>query len=267
MFASAAEEQKEVAFDAGHRPVLRTREIDEVIPGWRERLLVGGERIVVDQYGGSRGTGKNPALVMIDFQHAYLGRDTTIADQIDEFPAGSGERAWHALRTAANVVKSARVAGIPIIYTVVARKNEIQKGGFDDKRRKAVDLTEGSPGTRIPAAIAPDSRDQQYSKPAASIFFGTGIEDYLESNGIDTLLMAGLSTGGCVRASVVDAAARGYSAVVITDAVADRLQFAHEAAFVDIWMKYGDLALSQDVCDFFVARAGADRPTLLGTGH
>lgn len=222
-----------------------------MIPGWRERLLVDpSEHRVLEQYGSARGAGQRCALVLVDFQQAYLGVDGPIARQLEEFPAGAGEGAWRALREALPVLHAARAARIPVIYTVVARPANGDVS-FDAKRRRAADLSEGSPGTRVPDLIAPTAEDAYFTKPAASIFFETTVASHLEKQGIDTLFLAGLSTGGCVRASVVDAAARGINAIVIADAVADRLQLSHEAALVDIWMKYGDLAFARDAIAYF----------------
>jgi maleamate amidohydrolase len=98
------------------------------------------------------------------------------------------------------------------------------------------------------------------TKQGASAFFQTGLHEYLQARDVDTLLIAGLSTSGCVRATVVDGAAYGYRVAVIVDAVADRIQLSHRVTLLDIWMKYGDL-MSADQAHVALSESPQDAAT------
>ena len=93
------------------------------------------------------------------------------------------------------------------------------------------------------------------TKTAASAFHATGLERYLREQGVDTLLVAGLSASGCVRATVVDAASYGYQTAVIVDAVADWIQLSHTVTLLDLWMKYADLLSARGAVAYLEARA------------
>ncbi|WP_213451301.1 isochorismatase family protein [Rhizomonospora bruguierae] len=224
---------------------LQLRTIDDVAPGWRS-LLAPGEEHVVARYGKPRGPGSRPALLVIDFQHSYLGRDAPVEEQLDEFPAGAGAAAWRALERAVPIVAAARAARVPVISTVVA--HDPSQGGtqFDDKRHAATVLMQGAIGASMPAILAPQEDELFIVKGSASVFHGTILDAHLAEIGADTVVVTGLSTSGCIRASVVDAAARGLRPIVVADAVGDRVGISHRVALLDMWMKYADLCLADD---------------------
>jgi len=97
----------------------------------------------------------------------------------------------------------------------------------------------------------------------ASAFFKTSLDDFIANHGVDSLIVTGLSTSGCVRSTVVDAAARGLRTILVIDAVADRLEISHTVALLDIWMKYGDLCTT----DTFVEFASHARHSTDGAAH
>jgi maleamate amidohydrolase len=221
---------------------------DECLPGWRSYLTNATESAIVDRYGRASEPGDRVALLLIDFQDSYLGRDDDLLEQLDTHPAASARAGWAAFRNALTVVDAYRTGDIPLVVTRVG----FDPGAADDvsfarKRAMPGSFAIGSQYTQLPDALELRAHDALYTKPAASAFFGTALDDFVEEHRIDTLVLTGLSTSGCVRATAVDAAARGIRPIVVVDAVADRLIASHTVSLIDIWMKYGDLTTSEAI--------------------
>ena len=207
-------------------------------------LLDDEDRLVIERgkYGKTRGLGQRPVLLVIDCQLNYIGRDEPITEQQDEYPAGGGADAWRAVRNIGRLLPLAREANVPVIYSRNVAKQTVQFDGFQQKagwdHRKTID---GQPGTMIVDEIAPQDGDVVVDKSYASLFWGTPILTYLVALRADSLIVTGVSTSGCVRATLVDGITRGFNAVVVEDATADRIKASHKVALLDIWMKYGDV--------------------------
>ncbi|MCW4459857.1 cysteine hydrolase family protein [Microbacterium sp. MPKO10] len=202
------------------------------------------DRAVIDstKYGTKQGIGERPALILVDFQNAYLGLDRPILDQLDSYSSGGGEGAWAALRTMLPVLAVARTSGIPVVLSRIAYPRDAEHdNGFVKKRGSSPHFIEGSDGARFAEELHPAHNDVLVTKQAASCFQGTSLHDDLAALGVDSIIVAGLSTSGCVRATVVDGAALGYRCAVVVDGTADRIQLSRRIALFDIWMKYGDL--------------------------
>lgn len=217
-------------------------------------LLSDTDRRVIENggYGKPRGLGRRPVLMVIDCQHNYIGDDRPVDEQQDRWPAGGGSAAWAAVRTTAGLVAHARAAEIPIVYTRNVQKKTLRFDSFSGKSTWDKSRTlDGDPGTEIVAELAPQPEDIVVDKSYASAFYGTPLATYLVGLEADTLVMTGVSTGGCVRATVVDAVTRGYRAAVVADAVADRIDVSHRVALLDMWMKYADLTDGEAVRDYF----------------
>ena len=193
-------------------------------------------------YGRQQTLVGNPALVLVDFQYAYLGEDVPILDQLDRWPTGGGQTAWAALRRALPVLALARLCSLPVVLTRIAYGRESsQSDPFAPKRGSQRYLTDGNKGAELAAELKPCDKDHLVVKQAASAFLGTDLDDYLAEVNPGYLLLGGLSTSGCVRATAVDAAARGYRVAVIADATADRIRLSHRVALLDMWMKYASI--------------------------
>jgi maleamate amidohydrolase len=202
-------------------------------------------------YGRPLALGKRPALVLVDFQHNYLGADRPILEQLDMWPSGGGADAWRALESARRLLLGARGAMIQVVYTRIAyTAADLSSNAFALKRGNDSAFLEGSPGTLIADEIRPQPGDLVLTKGAASAFFDTTLHEHLAGLGVDTVLVAGLSTSGCVRATVVDAAALGYRTAVVVDAVADRVRYSHRAALLDMWMKYAELLTAEEAAAY-----------------
>jgi len=214
------------------------------IAGIWEDLLSETDHKVIENagYGKARGLGDSPLLTVIDCQNNYIGADEPILDQQDRWPAGGGADAWAAVRVAKTLLDEARGADVPVLYTRNVQKRTVRFDSFAGKSTwdKAATL-DGTEGSQIVTEIAPHDDDLVLDKSYASAFFGTPLLTYLVGLGIDTLVIAGVSTSGCVRATAVDGVTRGFKVAVVADAVADRIVASHKVALLDMWMKYTDV--------------------------
>ena len=224
-----------------------------------EDSLTDEEREVIarGKYGQTRGLGTRPVVLVIDCQHNYIGADAPITEQQKDWPAGGGSRAWAAVRVIEQVLPTARGAEVPVIYTRNLQKKTIKfdmvsaKAGWDHSR-----TIEGDPGTEIVDAVAPHGDELVIDKAYASAFWGTPLLTYLVQLKADSILVAGVSTSGCVRATAVDAITRGFRTAVIWDAVADRVQISHKASLLDLWMKYTDLMSGDEAASYLDGAGG-----------
>lgn len=182
--------------------------------------------------------GTAPAVLVIDMVRAYF-------EPAAELYLGSRD----CLDSAARVVDAARANGVPVIYTRVEYGPGGIDGGLFYKKvgalRHFVRDSAGSSGAstlgEIMPEVAPHDSDLVIVKQYASAFFGTSLSATLASGRIDTLVLCGVSTSGCVRATAVDAISYGYLPVVVRDAVGDRDPRPHEANLFDIAAKYGEV--------------------------
>ena len=189
------------------------------------------------QFGGRVGFGRRPAVLVVDFFYgctdpAYLGG------------GGVGE----AVDRTAPLLRAARAARAPVIYTVTQyRPDGLDAGLFGVKVPLLRLLQEGSKAVEIDSRVAPSPEDHILVKKMASAFFGTPLAGLLATLGLDTLIVAGCTTSGCVRASVVDACSSGYRVIVPRECVGDRAPGPHEAPLFDMDAKYADVVGLADV--------------------
>ena len=172
--------------------------------------------------------GTSPALLMVDFAQAYFDPKAPLYAGVDD-----------ALASALRVRKAVRAAGLPVILTRV----EYAKGGLDGGRfyEKVPALSvfdEGSPLGDFPEGLVPEDDELIVTKQYPSAFFGTTLAATLTAKGIDTLLITGLTTSGCVRASCLDTLCYGFVPIVVSDACGDRDHRPHEANLFDMSAKY-----------------------------
>lgn len=227
----------------------------ERVPIWDD-LLTPTDREVIRRggYGKPRGLGERPALLFVDPQYNYAGADKPILDQIQEWPSGAGESAWRAMERLEPVLQAFRDANRPVIYTRQVQKN-IAFDGFAAKK-SAQDFSQyldGSKGTSIVDEIAPQKGDLVIDKGYASAFYGTPLLSYLIKLKVDTLIVAGGTTSGCVRAACVDAVSRNFNAAVLEDCVFDRIGVSHKVGLLDLWMRTCDLLSAQEAVQYVQA--------------
>ena len=192
------------------------------------------------------GFGTKPAVLVIDVQYRTTGdRPAPIREAITTmYPTACGEPAWAAVGGIARVLAAARAAGAPILYPHVAPKKQVDAGRFGDKHHSITAIPER--GYDFVAEVAPQTGDVLIPKRHASAFFGTALVSYLIDFGVDTVIMTGCTTSGCVRASVADSFSYNFRTAVVEDAVYDRLESSHAVSLYDMDAKYADVVTSDE---------------------
>ena len=184
-------------------------------------------------FGPALQPGRRPALLVVDFVRAYL---------VEGSPLYAGaEPARAATRT---LLEAARRAGIPVIHTNVRYQPGGRDGGVFFRKVPALRCFEAGAHPDLAAfaeGLEPDTGETVITKQYASAFFGTTLASTLTALGVDTLLIAGVSTSGCVRATAVDACQHGFIPLVVREAVGDRHPAPHEASLFDLQAKYAEV--------------------------
>ncbi|MGR3823492.1 isochorismatase family protein [Salipiger marinus] len=192
-------------------------------------------------YGGRLGFGKRPALILIDLVRGYFDRDCDLWADCDD-----------ALASAIRLRDAARAAGVPVIYTnVVYHPKALDGGRFYQKALPLRHFLKGSPWADWAPGLTPAEDELVISKQHASAFFGTSLAPTLTTWGVDTVILSGVSTSGCVRASCVDANAHGFIPIIPREAVGDRHPAPHEANLFDMNAKYGDVVSEAETLTYF----------------
>jgi maleamate amidohydrolase len=182
-------------------------------------------------FDGNLQPGKKPALLIVDVVQAYLDPESPLYAAAED-----------ALASNVRLLAAARTAGIPVIFPNV----DYQAGGMDGGLfyRKVPALKaflKGSPMGDFPPELQPGANELVVTKQYASAFFGTSLAATLTSLGVDTLLVTGFSTSGCVRATALDTLQHGFIPIVVRDACADRHPAPHEANLFDLQAKYAEV--------------------------
>lgn len=193
------------------------------------------------------GLGGNPALVVIDIQKCAVGEDRPIYEQQDKLPSACGNFAWAAIRKLQKLIPAARAAGIPVIHTCSLTRPEVHLPRSDASN----DYSILNPLSQFQPEVAPQPEDVVIEKQGPSFFFGTPAHQILHHLGVETLLLAGTSTSGCIRAGALDAIQNMYRVNVIVDCVFDRIELSHKANLFDLWFKYCDLITADDALAYF----------------
>ena len=182
-------------------------------------------------FDGSLGFGKKPALILVDFVQAYFEESSPLYAGVDD-----------ALASALRIRDAARNAGVPVIYTnVVYQKGGIDGGVFFRKVPALAAFVEGNPLGGWPLGLLPAEDELVISKQYPSAFFGTSLAATLTATKVDTLIITGLTTSGCVRATCIDTVSSGFIPIVVEDACGDRHEAPHAANLFDMNAKYADV--------------------------
>lgn len=196
-------------------------------------------------FGGTLGPGERPALLLVDVAVAYLAPDSPLYAR--------GEAVLEAnIRLAA----AARAAGVPIVFTRVEYAPGGAEGGLFYKKVKALACFDaGNPLGAFHPRLAPEPGDLVVTKHYPSAFFGTSLASTLTAMRIDTCLVTGFSTSGCVRATALDALCHGFAPLVVRDACGDRDQVVHDANLFDLQAKYADVVAASDALAYLAGLA------------
>ena len=182
-------------------------------------------------FGGRLAFGPRPAVLVVDVVQAYLDPASPLHAPVDD-----------AVAAAAALVTAAREAAVPVLFTRVRYQPGGADGGLFYRKVPALAcFDEGSPFGDFPAEPAPRPGEVSITKQYASAFCGTSLAATLTASGTDTVLICGLTTSGCVRASAVDALQHGFAPFVVADACGDRDPRPHQANLFDLAAKYAEV--------------------------
>ena len=210
-------------------------------------------------FGQSAGFGERPVLMVIDVNYAFCGdRREPILDSIKRWKLSCGEVAWDALPILVKLIKTAHIKEIPVIYTTgYSRTDKWDRGSWSWKNPRGENLKHSEPapktnrdGNDIMDEISPNPQDIVVWKQKPSAFHEAPTMSYLNLLKADTVIIAGTTTSGCVRATAVDAFSHNFHVSVIEDGCFDRSDVSHAITLLDLHAKYADVVKSDGVIKY-----------------
>ncbi len=197
-------------------------------------------------FGRPSGLGKRPALLIIDVQYRTVGTERKpFYEAIKEFPTSCGEVAWDAVEAIVPLVEYFRSRGWPVMYPHVAPKVGTEGGRLAEKVPAIMDVA--AKGYEFPPAVAPRPGDVMLPKKHPSAFFGTALCSHLIDKQVDTVIVVGCSTSGCVRGTAVDAFSLNFKVAIPQECVYDRSITSHKVNLFDLGQKYADVLPTADL--------------------
>lgn len=206
---------------------------------WRD--LVPPEVLkVYSHYRRDLWVGRRPALLMVDLYNlVYAGGARPVHEIVDEHPSSCGEYAWSAIEPTQQLLNEFRRRGLPVIHVTFDDRPETDHQGMVPTFRKKYPYNPHL--YQVKDEFKPIAGEQFIYKKRASAFFGTPLTTSLIQQGIDTVIIAGQTTSGCVRASAVDSYSNGFHTIVVEECVFDRSMLSHKVSLFDLHHKYADV--------------------------
>jgi maleamate amidohydrolase len=190
-----------------------------------------GQRVVL---------GERPAVLVVDFSCGFTdpacGLGSDLSDEVE---------------ATARLLRVARERAVPVIFTTIAFESSLADGGlWLQKMPGLADLQVGGPWVEIDPRLGRRAHETVVVKKGASAFFGTNLSAILVSQGIDTVVLCGATTSGCIRATAVDLLQNGFPTLVPRECVGDRARAPHDANLFDIQAKYADVVSLEDAIGY-----------------
>jgi len=210
-----------------------------------EDLLTEQDKRVIEQSGyaqggasswDSRQLGDSPLVVVVDMQRLIVGEDEPILDAVESHRTAMGEIAWDALEQIVPFLSTVRDYDIPIMYTRLVPTT------YENPNHEDLEIVD---------PVAPEPGEPIIDKSYASAFYGTDLLSRLVRLDIDTVILVGNSTSGCIRATAVDAQQHGFNVILPQECLFDRIEASHKIALLDMWMKYASVLQTEAVVDYF----------------
>ncbi len=214
-------------------------------PVWAKFLTSRDREILqASGYGARMGFGSRPALMIVDVSYNFVGEaPAPILESIKRWRNSCGEEGWAALKIIRRLIDASHDRGLPVFYSTNTRRPD----GFDagswrwKNARELEDNEQEIDGNRIVADIAPSPQDVVIYKTKPSAFFGTPLLSFLYDLKVDSLFVCGVSTSGCVRATVIDAFSNNIRVAVVQEGCFDRVEVSHAINLCDMHAKYSDV--------------------------
>lgn len=201
-------------------------------------------------FGARAGFGKRPAVIVIDVSYNFTGdKPLPVTESIKEWSLSCGEEGWTGISAIQKVLAAARPKGVPVIYTTgELRDDGFDSGGWAWKNARIVDdIKKKQAGNEIVAEIGPQPQDIVIKKQKPSGFFGTPLMSFLTDLNVDSLIVTGTTTSGCVHATVVDAFSYNLRTLVVEEGCFDRGQASHAMALMNMNAKYSDVLKLEEI--------------------
>lgn len=190
-------------------------------------------------FGTAIGFGRSPALLIVDFVNGFTDPEILGGGNIQD-----------AVEATAPLLDFFRATARPVIFTRIVYADDGSDAGiWCEKVPRLRELVEDAHSSQVVDELKPRPGEFVLRKTQASAFFGTHLSGVLVAKGIDSLVITGCTTSGCVRASVIDAMSHNFRPVVASDCVGDRALGPHEANLFDIRNKYADLHTAVEIVD------------------
>ena len=211
-------------------------------------------------FGNNAGYGKRPVLMIIDVNYAFCGdRREPILKSIKRWKLSCGEVAWDTLPTLIRLIEAAHFKKIPVIFTTgYSRADKWDRGSWSWKNPRGENIQISDPKIKtnrnandIMDEIAPKPQDIVVWKQKPSAFHEAPTMSYLNLLKADTVIIAGTTTSGCVRATAVDAFSNNFHVSVVEDGCFDRSDISHAVTLLDLHAKYADVVKSDGVLEYF----------------
>ena len=190
--------------------------------------------------GESVTLGSRPAVLVVDFSCGFTDPECTLGSDMTE-----------AVEQTKRLLDAARAKGLPVIYTTIGFDPSLKDGGlWMQKVPSLADLQLGGRWVEIDPRLEPREDETVVLKKGASGFFGTNLASILVSQGVDSIVLCGATTSGCIRATAIDLLQYGWPTIVPRECVADRAQAPHEANLFDIQAKYADVVSVEEALEY-----------------
>lgn len=212
---------------------------------WKD--IVGQEILDIYQsYERETYVGQSPALLAIDLYNlVFEGGPRPVHEVVKEFKSSCGVYAYNAIKPIQELFRAARSKGIPVVYTTTETRKEANPKTVYATNRRNRDFDQKA--FEIREDFKPEPGDLVIYKERASGFFGTPLIAHLTRLGVDSLIVCGETTSGCVRASVVDGYSYGFHMVVVEECCFDRSLLSHKVNLFDLHHKYADVMHLEEV--------------------
>jgi nicotinamidase-related amidase len=239
-------------------PIGKEQSMSE--PVWNKFLSERDKQVFAAAgYATRQGFGQRPAILVVDVNYAFCGdRPEPILESIKRWRNSCGAEAWDGVKAIKRLLAAARARGLPVIYsTGTGRDDDWDRGSWNWKNSRASERprtqASGQDGNTIVPDIAPQLQDIVIEKLKPSAFFGSPLLSFLVLLGADSLIVAGTTTSGCVRATVVDAFSNNYRVAIVEEGCFDRSQASHALSLCDMNAKYADVVRLEETLAYIEA--------------
>ena len=222
---------------------------------WDDFLTERDKQVLAQAgYGKRGGFGKRPALFIIDVQYNFCGdKPEDILEGLKQYRTHCGREAWEAVAHIVPLLELARDKNIPVFYTESGRRADLLDSGVQvGKNHRGGEKTvlADTHATQPVEPLAPRPQDIRITKQKPSCFFGTIFMSHLNFLDVDTLILVGCTSSGCLRATTVDAYSYNFKVIIPEEAAFDRFQASHAMSLFDLNCKYADVIPSIEVQDY-----------------